>query len=705
MSSEDVTDFAALISQYEATEHDMLNNLDAASAADSSAAKSSEVPLPLLTSSNPRRNAPSFSDSDDSDDDESDTGNDDTSYTAEDANEAEENTETSYTEGNEDGGSDNDSSESEEWESDGDEEDQSSQPSYTEEGTSAHSDDDDDDDDGSHDQSPSAASKSSARSLDPDGSNATSTFEEFAPMVQRRKNAPVSDSDESDSENQSHTSYTEDDQNGVPSSPDFISPVSIGKENKNLTPKVPQRRNTPDGDSDSDSDNASYEYVEEEIHEGGNNNNTKEKPDSVRSYESYETADSEGKNDDGSASFYESGDEDNNDDGDEGSVSFYDSADDSGSNDDDDSDSDSDSDSSYTKDSEDDSDNNRPSFNQRGDSNHGFQHPSIADNPVGDDDSDSDSSGWDDTGDLSRSESANDEEFENEPFKASILGGDDNIEIESDSSESGFEDEPRKTKKKKGKGDSSDSDSSSDSSSGSDSSSDSSDSSENDFEDEDHTIDVYDGEEALSLASSKRKKKRGSTNLSSTDRSAELEHIISREKIVVDRENTVNTRERKFTRWFIIAAGIVLLGAIILLSVYFTRPGRTAAPTPSTVVITIPTDMPVTIPIGIPATPTTPAPTPLPANKVIVDTSFLAFVRDGKTSGLTTENLESELQMTMGMFLPGLLTDVADSVVTSARRLLRRLQNDKLKIDDSIGVDVSEIGKSHILLLQFLLFV
>ena len=122
MSSEDATDFAALISQYEATEHDMLNNLDAASAADSSAAKSHEVPLPLLTA---RRNAPSMSDSDESedddDDDESHIGNDDTSYTAEDANEAEEDSETSYTEGNDDGEaseSEDDSSEESEWESD-----------------------------------------------------------------------------------------------------------------------------------------------------------------------------------------------------------------------------------------------------------------------------------------------------------------------------------------------------------------------------------------------------------------------------------------------------------------------------------------------------------------------------------------------------------------------------------------------------------
>mmetsp|Transcript_12114 Transcript_12114/g.28737 ORF Transcript_12114/g.28737 Transcript_12114/m.28737 type:complete len:1065 (-) Transcript_12114:262-3456(-) len=389
-------------------------------------------------------------------------------------------------------------------------------------------------------------------------------------------------------------------------------------------------------------------------------------------------------------------------------------------------------------------------FNRRGMSNHSFKHPSVDSGTLSDS---SDGSGWQDGDDSSSQESqanGSHESFEDEPKSksfsskqsSSVVSESDRDESDDDSSaedsEEGFEDEIQSNQERNkdkqifnpfdsddSSNDDDDSGSGSEDSgsgsgseySGNGSGSEYSDGSESEYsvegseysdgddENEDAISENFNDETTRSMS-----KKNGhagrQTSLSSTLVSSV--GLEEREKLVVDRESSVNTRERKFTKWFIAISVLVLLGAIILLIVYFASPGKPAdTPAP----ISAPTAVPVAVPEPTSTAPTmrpsipfgqtqiideTPEPAPMPPKKVVVETSFLASVPNGKINGVTAKALEDDLSNTFEILFPQVLTEVlqSDAMATSTRRYLRTLQKsdkDNIVISNPIGVDVVEV--------------
>jgi hypothetical protein len=86
----------------------------------------------------------------------------------------------------------------------------------------------------------------------------------------------------------------------------------------------------------------------------------------------------------------------------------------------------------------------------------------------------------------------------------------------------------------------------------------------------------------------------------------------------------------------------------------------------------------------------------VPPNKVIVETTFLAFVPSGNAAGITVELLALKLRNVFGVLLPQLLVDVLESNEMVVQKLLRRLQDsnkDDIAILNPFTVDVVEFGK------------
>jgi hypothetical protein len=193
----------------------------------------------------------------------------------------------------------------------------------------------------------------------------------------------------------------------------------------------------------------------------------------------------------------------------------------------------------------------------------------------------------------------------------------------------------------------------------------------------------------------------GRTSLSSQVSSIDLELVESREKLVVDRENAVNTRQRNFAKWFIAISVLVLIGTIILLAVYFANP-RKSDDTPAPMSGAVPSAVPTTVlanttPTMQPSKSPTAEPTPVPPNIVAVATTFQAIIPNGKLELLTVEGLEENLIETFEILFPQLLIEIfeSDDTIARARNLLRTLQQsdkDNIAIRGPITVDILEVG-------------
>jgi len=345
-----------------------------------------------------------------------------------------------------------------------------------------------------------------------------------------------------------------------------------------------------------------------------------------------------------------------------------------------------------------------PRFNRRGDSRHSFKHPSVA---SGTDGESTNESGWDDSEGVSISESLSN--FEDEPENKSKLppsktnsakgrrSSFDNNDIESSDSDSDeFEDEPNSTNSKN-RHNESDSDS-------------------------EYDIDDDSDEEFLDDMIEKARNKSMKSAMSSD--------IADREKLVEDRENNAGARQQRFTKWFVAASVLVLIGAIILVIIYFVEPNKSPDTPETAIPVAFPTAMPtMAVPTAVPTrtvtiTPTiqpstklpvmsptagptvetttaptlgaTAEPTPVPPNKVVVESSILAVVPNGKIDGVTAEDLEADLTDTLDVLLPQLLDEVLEleNIAMSVRtRSLRSLQADKddIQILESISVAVLEV--------------
>ena len=229
--------------------------------------------------------------------------------------------------------------------------------------------------------------------------------------------------------------------------------------------------------------------------------------------------------------------------------------------------------------------------------------------------------------------------------------------------------------------------------------------------------------------------------------SMDLDNIAKRESLIVDREKTVNTREKSFMRWFFAVGVIVCIGAIILITLYFVGPlksKKTSSPT------SLPIPMPSMVPTNLLRT-TQPSKSPVPAASpiegscideqescpgwalqnecinnsaymsvfckkscnlcgpdipeepeeiLVMETTFPAYVPNGRAEGVTTEALEEDLTDVFDTLLPQVLEEILESddndVIVRTRYLLRRLQEfdtNSTKIEYPIEVDVLEIGK------------
>ncbi len=892
--TDDIPDYAELIAQYEATEHDLINSLD--STAGNSTVKSN------LTGFE-RKNVPDVDSNSDSEHAEDGDQQSQTSHMANDDDEAtdyfddEDQSQTSYTEdtGNQDHNDDDDddddeTSAAEEYESDINYErgeDDSSQRIYTEDETheepfeweSYESDNngDDDDyeidggddhsqtsyiqdrgyrDDGNEDDYESDTNEGDEYESDTnhDDDNVSASFQhedddnsvpnqsqdksedggKFSPMASmpdRRRNAPdMDDSDDGEiwgdnnsNDSGSHTSYTEDGTASFHGKPDPIGSVDSDASNGEAPP-TPRKK-----DSDSEADKVSLElddlqddssYEEDtgsrtdadDVHQDNNdtqqdevsysdgsgstynsfasddrdghfevadstgsyeeeahsaNRETEDRPESQTSFDSYETVDSDGNDEenvatteelyldeeliersDASQSFYSSGDDseqdswnkDNdasysvgeNDSRNENDDASYDDEDDNRSENDDafyidqNDDHINQDDGSYIDENDDHSGHEShgsqespneqeadlfdefmvsesPTFNKRGGSKHSFKHPSVASGSFSG--SDSNESGWESSEGMSDSEN-HDDPFQNEPKhnkskrkkskKPPKLPPFDDIESDDEDKssvvsesdrQSEFQDEypSKKDVKRKGKKNKKDRKMNGAS---------------DDIINNENNIEEYSTAPEGDSTRSNSKKWRGGTKSSQSSlMSSDLEHIVSREKLVVDRENTVNTRERKFTKWIIIASVLVLIGAIVLITLYFVNPGKKKNTDAPTLAPGFPkASAPSLAPVVAAPTPTI-EPTQLPPNKIIVETSFLAFVPNGKNSGVTTEALEEDLEESLGIFLPPLLGVVLegdDATSSRTRKNLRRLlptTQDDIAVGESISVDVFEVGK------------
>ena len=87
--------------------------------------------------------------------------------------------------------------------------------------------------------------------------------------------------------------------------------------------------------------------------------------------------------------------------------------------------------------------------------------------------------------------------------------------------------------------------------------------------------------------------------------------------------------------------------------------------------------------------------------EVVVETSFLASVPNGKANGLTVKGLEGDLMNTFQILCPLLLSQVlqGESFAIRTRKHLRTLQytgDESIAISNPIGVDVVEVGKSFL---------
>ena len=373
-------------------------------------------------------------------------------------------------------------------------------------------------------------------------------------------------------------------------------------------------------------------------------------------------------------------------------------------------------------------------FNKRGTSNHNFKHPSVDSGTLSDS---TDGSGWQDAEDSSSLGSETNragESFEDEPlsntespkFRSSTHSDFDLDESDDDrsaeNSQERFENEPQSNKGKfnderRRKYSSFDDSSDGNNDSGSEYSDEDSEYSDKDSGNNDKSMDVISEDfRDETTRSESRKKSKSGRQISLSTVSSELEQ---RERLVSDRENTVNTRERKFTRWFIGISVLVLLGAVILIIVYFATPGKpadtlapisasTAVPVavPDPIVTAPPSKSPVqpqiidetAKPTARPKPKPQPEPNPIPQNEVVIETSFLASVPNGKTEGVTAEALEDDLTDIFEIFVPQLLTEVLESDVmaTRTRKYLRNLQESReedVAVSNPIEVDVVEVGK------------
>jgi hypothetical protein len=179
-----------------------------------------------------------------------------------------------------------------------------------------------------------------------------------------------------------------------------------------------------------------------------------------------------------------------------------------------------------------------------------------------------------------------------------------------------------------------------------------------------------------------------SSNKEQSNDMMEGEHTDSRRKLLVDKENIVNTRVGRFTRW-IIAFSILLVciaittWATIYIIDPFEKPSDMSVPSASP--NTVPSAL-STIPLLIPAV------TPIPPNKVIAEITFLAYVPRGKGHWVTPESLEEYLTAALEVLVPQILNEALEREDTDITRRLMSTQDSKI-VAELVSVDVDEVSK------------
>jgi hypothetical protein len=186
-----------------------------------------------------------------------------------------------------------------------------------------------------------------------------------------------------------------------------------------------------------------------------------------------------------------------------------------------------------------------------------------------------------------------------------------------------------------------------------------------------------------------------SSNKERSNDTMEGEHISnSRRKLLVDRENTVKTRKRRFTISIIALCILFVCTSIvlaILVTIYvidpFEKPPDMSVPSASP--NTVPSAL-YTPPLLLPV----PAfePTTIPPNKVIAEVNFLAYVPRGKGHWVTPESLEKYLTAVLEVLAPQILNEALEREDTDIARRLMSTQ-DRIIIAEPDSVDVDEVSK------------
>ena len=211
--------------------------------------------------------------------------------------------------------------------------------------------------------------------------------------------------------------------------------------------------------------------------------------------------------------------------------------------------------------------------------------------------------------------------------------------------------------------------------------SDSDDDSDDKSDDDSNSDDDFNDEPVRSPTKRKKRKKQTHSNDNNgNDNDMERAHIVNREKLVGDREDKVDTRARRFAIWLIALSILVCIAAITLVTIYVIDPfgGKpTDTPDPTR----LPTVLPIAVPTVEPTTSATVIPTPMLPNKVVVETTFLAFVPNGKVDGLSAQSLEEHFIYVLEVLTPQVLNDVLEGA------------EERIVLQDPISIDLVEVGK------------
>lgn len=192
----------------------------------------------------------------------------------------------------------------------------------------------------------------------------------------------------------------------------------------------------------------------------------------------------------------------------------------------------------------------------------------------------------------------------------------------------------------------------------------------------------------------------------------ERDILVHREKLLLDRESNVNQRQRRFSRWMIILAVLICVGAATLVTLYLLEPFGTAnesattqpqeskvqasdppypsaAPNSSQPSTLSPTSPQSSAPSGSPS---------LPPNQVTVPTSFFGLVPNGIEEGVTGEVIQEKLLSSLNELAPQILNELGTGnnlaeTRTEGNQIVLRRNLKVLSVKTPVSVEVAEVCK------------